>query len=162
MEARPIPESLIRQLYDELNDWARVESELVKYLYDELGGWQKVADHLSGREKVSVALAWKVARGELDSPRVRRALRLPPKPVPIPPCEECGEVHVKKTCVYNRKRGNRARRAWAGSHEDARDLDEFVEACGHKSVRSLLDSMLSEWKLVREYQRSIIEPAAEL
>jgi hypothetical protein len=121
-------------------------SRAVTELYNHFGTWQKVADyinsHLSG-VSVSVALAWKVGKGRVDSPVVRQALGLPPREVMVPTCPQCGEVHTKKGCVYNRKRDARVRRAWAGSGRDAVLLDAIIAERGFNSLREWMDWEIS-------------------
>lgn len=61
-----------------------------------------------------IALA---ARGE-DFPKARHVLGLPPEPVPVYPCPECGKVHKQlKTCKPGRKASKRRMAFWLTDDE---------------------------------------------
>ena len=73
------------------------------------GGVRPAARELSKKLGVKmnhgvIALA---AKGK-DIPQARRALGLPPEPVPVYPCPECGQVHKQlKSCKPSPRRGKR-------------------------------------------------------
>ena len=81
---------------------AHVRAE-IKQLYKELHSWRKVGERLP--ESVSYSMAFRIAEHGYEPKRadIRQALGLPAI-VELPPCSECGHVHVKKTCSTKRAR----------------------------------------------------------
>ena len=87
-------------------------SELQRRALDAIttyGGIRPAARALGDKlgEKVNHGVIGLAARGE-DFPKARHVLGLPPEPVPVYPCPECGQVHKQlKSCRPSPRSGKR-------------------------------------------------------
>lgn len=111
--------------------------EGLERLREEGFSWDNVAKILSDSsvsgETVTGAMVWRVMNEGMDSPKIRRMMGLAPAAIEVPPCPDCGEAHVKKTCSARRRDGRR-RRAWAGTDDEAELVDRWLEKHGYRSL----------------------------
>jgi len=96
-------------------------------LHDTSGlSWRQIAAR-DEYEGVSHATLQAIAVDGRDpiSPQLRRFLRLPPRAVPVVPCEECGQVHTQhRQCAHRPPPvGKRRFSFWV----DAADIDRLRE-----------------------------------
>lgn len=73
------------------------------------GGMRPAARALGNKlgEKVNHGVIGMAAKGK-DFPMARRVLGVPPEPIPVYPCPDCGRIHKQiKSCQSSRKRGKR-------------------------------------------------------
>lgn len=117
-----------------------------------LGTWQKVARHLgiSANGQPNRARIWNVARrGSRDSlvevALVEAGLIEPrPKQVSVEACMECGGPHsFHVTCPSRKQKDARRTRAWHGTEEEAKRLDEWLkESMGFKNLQEMIDTFV--------------------
>lgn len=84
--------------------------------------------------KVNKGLVHRALKGH-HSPTIRHALNLPPLMVLARPCRVCGEVHLQKTCKYQRRNGQPVDRMNARlTIEEGQQARAMIEAMGYKTI----------------------------
>lgn len=68
------------------------------------------------------------------SPKVRKALGLPYLRVETDPCDQCGEVHKKKSCVYKLRQQHLDRMGASLSIEEGRAARQRLAELGYGSI----------------------------
>ncbi len=125
----------------------------LNHLHDRCGlSWRKIASQAEfAGVSHSTLRAIAVDGRDPISPQLRRWLRLPPRPVPVMPCDECGRVHTRhKQCEHRPTPPGKRRLAfWV----DAADIERLREiADSHPGGRTawLLEVAVSNLETTAE------------